>query len=134
MNGIITLGLPLSQLTQLLTSGLSLGDPLPPDEPDVSGGALQLDVPLEVVFEEAAPYTSLSFSVPPGMTRLTWQCLGTLSDVDLEGSLDNIHFSVIDNMDDALVQSLVTGVCFLRITINTGDPVTVIITAKREKF
>jgi hypothetical protein len=134
MNGLITLGIPFSELTQLLTSGLSLGSAPPPDEPSDSGGGLNLDVPQVVVDDESAPFTSVAFAIPSGATTISWQCLGTVADVDLEGSLDFTHFSAIDNADAAEVNTIQAGPTSLRITINDGTDVTVIVTAKREKL
>lgn len=135
MNGLIPLGIPLSELTQLLTTGLSLGAPTPPDEPEVSGGALQVDLPKIIVDDEDADFTSQAFAIPSGATRITWQCFGTGVDVSLQGSLDFTHFSQIDSMADEEVNTLRAGPTSLRAVVSGGGTgITVIVTAKREKL
>jgi|SRR5215471_1057183 len=135
MNGLVTLEIPVSELIQFITTGLSANDVPPPIVPRTSGGGLPLDFPVEVVTNQNAPYTGNAIAVPSGTTRITWSTYGiSVSDIALQGSLDGVHFANIDTMSAFGAQTVVSGTCFLRVVITTGTGVSVTITAKREKL
>lgn len=137
MNGLMTEGIPLGFPIQYITSGLGSGDEPPPEPPSPvppTGAGLSDGISYVVVDNENGPFTSAYFVLPTGSTKITWSLEGTVTAADLEGSLDHVHFAVIDSASAAGIRSLFTNVPFFRIVITTGEGVTARIVAKREKL
>jgi len=137
MNGLMTEGIPLGFPIQYITSGLGSGDEPPPEPPSPvppTGAGLSDGISYVVVDNENGPFTSAYFVLPTGSTKITWSLEGTVSAASLEGSLDHVHFAVIDSASSVGARTLATNVPFFRIVITTGEGVTARIVAKREKL
>jgi len=134
VNGLITEGIPLGIPTQILTSGLFAAEaPIPPHVP--SGGAsLSGGISYLILDDVDGPAESSIFALQSDVTKLTWELTGSVSDADLEGSLDATHFAIIDSASAAGVRTIFTNVPFFRIVINTGTGVSARLVPKREKL
>ncbi len=134
MNGLIPLGIPESTMLQFFTLGLGVSTAPPPDPIEVKGSLLSIDTPKTILSDVGNDSISSSFALPLGSTRITYQVSGTVSDVDLLGSLDGTHFSVLDNQSSAGIFTIQTNVTFIAARVNTGSGVSVIVIPKREKL
>lgn len=134
MNGLITVGLPNSGMIQFFTSGLGVGEAPPPGPISVKGSMLYRNVPKVILEDGEDDSVSESFPLPNGSTSLTWKVEGTVSDIDLLGSLDGIHFSVISNKSASGAFTIRSNVTFIATRVNTGSGVQVTVTATRKKL
>ena len=137
MNGLITEGIPLGFPIQYITSGLGSGETPIPDHPSPvppPGSLLGGGIDYVIVDNENGPFTSDYFALPSTCTKLSWSLEGTVSAASLEGSLDRIHFAVIDSASAAGVRTVFTNAPFFRIVITTGSGVTARLVPKREKL
>ena len=135
MNGLITEGIPLGAPIQFLTSGLGLGQaPLSDPITSAKAGMLYLNVPKEILSDGVDDDISNPYPLPNGSTKISYQFAGTVSDVDLLGSLDGTHFVVIANKLAAGVYTIFTNVTFIAARVNTGSGVSVVVIAQREKL
>lgn len=135
MNGLILLGIPGS-IIQLLTVGLG-GAGVTPDPTIIitgKGRLLHLNLPKVILEDGEDTDVSLGYALPNGSTSLTWKVEGTVSDIDLLGSLDGEHYSVISNQTTDGAFSIQTNVTFIATRVNTGSGVTVTVTATRKKL
>lgn len=121
-------------MLQFFTLGLGVSVAPPPEPITVRGGLLSVDVPKTILSGAGDDTVSSSFALPNGSTRITYQFIGTISDVDLLGSLDGTHFSVLENQSSAGVFTIQTNCTFIAARVNTGSGVSATIIAKREKL
>jgi len=134
MNGIITEGIPLGVPIQILTSGLGESESPPSPITGRKGSLLYINIPKTILSGAASEDVSNSYPLPNGTTKINYQFIGTISDADLLGSLDGIHFSVIANVTEAGIGSIFSNITFIAARINTGSSASVVVTAKREKL
>jgi len=126
MNGLITEGLPLGIPVQILTSGLSLGEPPPPPEEVASSGMLYLGI-------TAILTTGLYYNLPVTSTRFTLQVTGTVTSVTVNLSNDGIIFTTKVILVAAGITNYISSARWIQV-VNVGTGVVVRINARREKF
>jgi len=134
MNGLITEGLPLGIPVQILTSGLSLGEPPPTPTAEDSAGLLSLGVSYPIVNNKTGAFTGLFYNLPAASTRLAVQVSGSVvTSVTVKVSLDGIDFFTLMTFSAAGIQYVQTNVKWIQ-AITSGTGVTVTVNARREKF
>ncbi len=132
MNGLITVGVPLSNNPQILTSGLSLGDAPPPPEQVASSGMLQLGITGILVSNRTGTYESPYYNLPVNGTRLSIQSIGTITSVTINLSNDGIVFNPLPTISTATITTVNTNARWIQaVTVGTG--ITVKINVRREK-
>lgn len=127
MNGLVTEGLPLGIPVQILTSGLSLGEPPPPPEEVASSGMLNLGV-------TAILTSGLYYNLPVTSTRLSIQVYGTvITSVTINLSNDGVTFVPLTPITVAGITTIVTSARWIQ-AVNVGTNVVAKVNARREKF
>lgn len=134
MNGLVTEGIPLGIDVQILTSGLSFGEPIPPPEQETSSGSISSGVSYPIVDNQDGSYTGGFFNLPATSTRISVQVSGTVvTSVSVLTSLDGITFAPIMTFSAAGIQFVKTNAKWIQ-AITSGTDVTVTVNARREKF
>ena len=95
---------------------------------------LHINVPKVILEGGSDGSISEGFALPNGSTSLTWRAEGTISDIDLLGSLDGEHYHVLSNKLTDGSYTIQTNVTFVATRVNTGSGVTVTVTATRTKL
>ncbi len=138
MNGMITLGIPGSVI-QGLTSGLSVY--VAPTEDQIPApGSLPPETPTPILDEVTeAPVNSSIFATPARGIRITWQVVAESANVETTfyGSLDGVNFVEISDMTGPGVETLITGILFIQVSIDANPdlvPVTILVTCKRKRL
>lgn len=136
MNGLITEGIPLGAPIQILTGGLGSGSPIPPPYTVMDNGFtfLNLNRPYLLFEGGASEQETGVYKLPTRTTSITWELSGTVTDVELHGSLDGVHFSAIDSADAVGDKTVKTNVTSFKIVIIDGSDVACTITPKGRGF
>ena len=125
MNGLITEGIPLGIDVQILTGGLSFEPPPPPTPGAASvGGLLNVGVKQQLT-------PNISYAIPSSCTSISLQTVGA-GVVDVYGSFDNIHWSVIASFTFGDLITIQTGIVFIQaVTESLAD---IYVIPRREKL
>ena len=103
---------------------------------DVLSGAglISLGVPATILSAAGDGDESAVYVLPTRSNQLTWQITGTVTEVDLLGSLDGQNWATLDTATTAGIRAIAVNVAFVKASVATGSNIGVLVIAKREKF
>lgn len=125
-----------NDIAHFILNGFDTGGPPPPPVVStIAGCSLYLSVPKLLLEGAGSNDESNIFALPAKGQLISWQCIGTVSDVDLQGSEDGgVTWFVLDNMTSATLKTFYGFAPLVKIVVNSGTNVSTYLIVKGKKL